>query len=58
MFYRPGLVAPRLFWQSGDTVIGTLRGPILIVSGSKEHSTPWDPPPIGQTMDDAVDAAW
>jgi hypothetical protein len=57
-FYRPPPVVPRLFWQGGDTLIGTLKGSILILSGRGEHVTPWDPPMIGQTQSDAVDAAW
>ncbi len=58
MSYRPLPVVPRLFWQGGDTLIGTLRGSILIVSGGDEHVTPWDPPAGDQTQGDAVDAAW
>jgi hypothetical protein len=58
MSYRPLSLVPRLFWQRGDTLIGTLGGSILIVSGGNEHVTPWDPPSGGQTADDAVDAAW
>jgi hypothetical protein len=56
-FYRPPPVTPRLFWQGGDALIGTLKGSILIVSGNHEHATAsvW---PTGQTEDDAVDAAW
>jgi hypothetical protein len=56
--YRPPPVVPRLFWQSGDTLIGTLKGSILILSGRNEHVTPWNRPPIGSTQGDAVDAAW
>jgi hypothetical protein len=57
LFYRPLPVVPRLFWQGGDALIGTLGGSILIVSGSNEHVMPWDRP-TGQTQDDAVDVAW
>jgi hypothetical protein len=56
--YRSPAAVPRLFWQGGDTVIGTLGGSILIVSGRNEHVTPWDRPVGGQTAGDAVDAAW
>jgi hypothetical protein len=35
-------VNPRLFWQGEGTLIGTLSGPIIMLSGGEEHITPWD----------------
>ena len=52
----PLLVDPRLFWQGGGALIGTLSGPVIILNGSQEHSTPGD---VDSTPPgDAVDAAW
>jgi hypothetical protein len=31
---------PQPFRQSGDTLIGTLDGPIIFLSGGNEHTTP------------------
>jgi hypothetical protein len=54
----PLLVSPRLFWQGGDTMIGTLSGPIIVASGSQEHITPWDLNIIPPANYAVVDAAW
>ena len=38
-------------------LIGTLSGPVIILSGTQEHITPWN---VGNAalQGDAVDAAW
>jgi hypothetical protein len=54
----PLLVSPRLFWQGGDTLIGTLSGPIIVASGRQEHITPWDLNIIPPANYAVVDAAW
>ena len=38
----PLLVTPQLFWQGGGSLIGTLSGPVIILTGSQQHVTPWD----------------
>jgi hypothetical protein len=55
---HPPLVNPRLFWQGGDTLIGTLNGPIIVAAGSQQHITPWDLNIIPPANDAVVDAAW
>jgi hypothetical protein len=58
------LIQPRLFWQGGGTLIGTLTGQIIILSGSQEHITPWELPvtpaglQIASPQNDALYAAW